>query len=159
MHSVTFVTSVARDMGMSTASSIDAIWEKLFFSSSTEAYFNHAVITARRLVLVGLKNEPMHGSGERANGYVFEKNSAYFLVYLMHCAHIYLCIKEKKKIHISLRLILIWNCTILHDILYINMHLRNVLIMHTYMHAQFAALITYLVVSWLNWRLNYVVCS
>ncbi len=28
----------------------DAVWEKLFFSSSTEAYFNHALITARRLV-------------------------------------------------------------------------------------------------------------
>ncbi len=70
-----------------------------FFSSSTEAYFNHAVITARRLVLVGLKNEPMHGSGERANGYVFEKNSAYFLVYLMHCAHI--CALKKKRKYIS----------------------------------------------------------
>ncbi len=32
-------------------------------------YFNHTVITARRLVPVRLKNEPMHGSGERANGY------------------------------------------------------------------------------------------
>ncbi len=38
-------------------------------SSSTEACFNHTVITAGRLVRVGLKNEPMHGGGERANGY------------------------------------------------------------------------------------------
>ncbi len=38
-------------------------------SSSTEAYFNHTVITAGRLVREGLKNEPMHGGGERANGY------------------------------------------------------------------------------------------
>ncbi len=42
---------------------------KTIFSSSIEAYFNHAVITARRLVHIGLKNEPMHGSGARANGY------------------------------------------------------------------------------------------
>ncbi len=33
----------------------DAVWEKLSFSSSTEAYFNHAVITARRLVYGILK--------------------------------------------------------------------------------------------------------
>ncbi len=38
-----------------TASSFNAVWEKLIFSSSTEAYFNHAVITARRLVRVGFK--------------------------------------------------------------------------------------------------------
>ncbi len=43
--------------------------KKLFFFSSTEAYFNHAVITACRLVRVGFKNEPMHGGGERDNGY------------------------------------------------------------------------------------------
>ncbi len=42
---------------------------KTRFSSSTEAYLNHAVITARRLVHVGLKNEPMQGGGARANGY------------------------------------------------------------------------------------------
>ncbi len=51
------------------ASSIDACMGKTIFSSSTEAYFNHAVITARRLVREGLKNEPMHGGGERANVY------------------------------------------------------------------------------------------
>ncbi len=51
-----------------TASSIDAC-KGFFFFSSTEAYFNHAVITARWLVRVGLKNEPMHGSGKQANGY------------------------------------------------------------------------------------------
>ncbi len=49
-------------MGTSTVSSIDACMGK-------NAYFNHAGITARRLVCVGLKNEPMHGGGERANGY------------------------------------------------------------------------------------------
>ncbi len=53
----------------STASSIDACMGKTIFSSSTKVYFNHAVITARRLVRVGLKNEPMHGGGVRANGY------------------------------------------------------------------------------------------
>ncbi len=45
-------------MGTSTASSIDTCMRKTIFSSSTEAYFNK-VITARRLVRVGLKNEPM----------------------------------------------------------------------------------------------------
>ncbi len=45
----------------------DVVWEKLSFSSSTEAYLNHAVITARRLVHEILKNEPMHGVW--ANGY------------------------------------------------------------------------------------------
>ncbi len=35
---------------------------KTILSSSTEAYFNHVVITACRLVRVGLKNEPMHGA-------------------------------------------------------------------------------------------------
>ncbi len=39
----------------------------IFFS--TVAYFNHAVITALRFVRVGLKSEPMHCGGERANGY------------------------------------------------------------------------------------------
>ncbi len=39
------------------------------FSSSTEAYFNHTVINARRLVREGLKNELMYGGGEQANGY------------------------------------------------------------------------------------------
>ncbi len=53
-------------MGTSTASSIDACMGKTIFSSSTEAYFNK-VITARRLVRVGLKNELMHGGGARAN--------------------------------------------------------------------------------------------
>ncbi len=52
-----------------TAASIDTCMGKTIFSSSTEAYFNHAVITARRLVREGLKNEPMHGGGERANVY------------------------------------------------------------------------------------------
>ncbi len=42
---------------------------KTLFSSSTAAYFNHAVITARQLVRVGLRNEPMHGGGVRANDY------------------------------------------------------------------------------------------
>ncbi len=42
---------------------------KTIFSSSTEAYFNHAVITARRLVRVGLKTEPIHSGGTRVNGY------------------------------------------------------------------------------------------
>ncbi len=37
--------------------------------SEKNIFFNHAVITARRLVRVGLKNEPMHGGGARANGY------------------------------------------------------------------------------------------
>ncbi len=42
---------------------------KSLFSSSTEAYFNHAVKTARDWFVEDKKNEPMHGSGERANGY------------------------------------------------------------------------------------------
>ncbi len=37
-----------------TASSIDACMGKTIFTPSTEAYFNHAVITARRLFCVGL---------------------------------------------------------------------------------------------------------
>ncbi len=47
---------------------------KTIFSSSTEAYFSHVVITARRLVRVGLKNEPVHGGGSRANGYAARHN-------------------------------------------------------------------------------------
>ncbi len=35
-----------------TASSFDVVREKNMFSSSTEPYFNHTVITARRLVHV-----------------------------------------------------------------------------------------------------------
>ncbi len=49
-YSITIVTSVPWDMGKSTASSIDAYgknYGKNYFSSSTEAYFNHAVITVR----------------------------------------------------------------------------------------------------------------
>ncbi len=42
------------------------LYGKNYFPPSTEAYFNHAVITARRLFCVGLKNEPMH-SGWRAS--------------------------------------------------------------------------------------------
>ncbi len=34
------------------------------FSSSTEEYFNHAVITARCLFHLVLKNEPIHDGGE-----------------------------------------------------------------------------------------------
>ncbi len=45
-YSITIVTSVPWDIGKSTASSIDA-YGKNYFSSSTEAYFNHAVITVR----------------------------------------------------------------------------------------------------------------
>ncbi len=67
-YSVTVVTSVPWDMGTSTAS-ISMLYGKKNNSSSTEAYFNHAVITARWLVCVVLKNEPMYGGGERANVY------------------------------------------------------------------------------------------
>ncbi len=35
----------------------------------TEAFFNHAVITARDWFVQGERNEPIHGGDERAYGY------------------------------------------------------------------------------------------
>ncbi len=58
-YSVTNVTSVPWDMGMSTVKYRRLYGKKIIIPSSTEAYFNHKVITARWLVHVGLKNEPM----------------------------------------------------------------------------------------------------
>ncbi len=63
----------------------------------------------------------------------------------MHFAHIYLCIKLQIKIHISLRLIVIWNCTRAYILVCIWETFWNV--MHTYMYTQFAALIAFLVIS------------
>ncbi len=80
------------------------------------------------------------------NGFIFvctfkmNEKIACFLV-LMHCAHIYLCIKLQIKIDISLRLIVIWNYTRAYILVCIWEMFWNVL--HTYMHAQFAALIAF----------------
>ncbi len=68
----------------------------------------------------------------------------------MHCAHIYLCIKLQIKIHISFHLIVIWNRTTRAYIL-VCIWETFWYVMHSYMHAQFAALIAFLVISWLNW--------
>ncbi len=40
----------------------------------------------------------------------------------------------------------------LHDSLYFSMHYRDILKCNAFIHAQFAALIAFLVISWLNWR-------
>ncbi len=49
----------------------------------------------------------------------------------------------------------------MHDSLYFSMHLRDVLKYNAYIHAYTVCSFnrTFFVISWINWRQNYVVCS
>ncbi len=72
----------------------------------------------------------------------------------MHCARNYLCIKLQIKIHISLHLIVIWNRTRAYILVCIWETFWN--IMHSYIHAQFAALIAFFLGNFTSYAHSFV---